>query len=525
VKLIKKMEADQMSNCGSSNNRLLGMKDFLDYLDDPANIKKAMLHGRCQRALKVISTELEGIYVTNIDVECCDDCFLPEPTKGKVEPFRLCDKMISFGHLGTGIFFYFFYLKFLILVLCIVGGMITIPAIMISRHYNTEMMSYCNSNTTKTYPKVCNDFLAKDNDWLYSMNCDNLKFYTLYLNQYDGEIRTNVVDYSFIVFLALLVLFFAKIFFVIIVDAIDNEIDMLNITPADYTLMVSNIPMTIRTKEAIIEEYISIPNPAGKNGIDSRIKPIELNMTYKIADYVKTKNEFLRLQKITKKCELKKKTIYNRCCQKGISIIHLKTKLDEISKRLNNYLHDIDNPEKKLFTGVVFATFNTSKEYNLFLDQFPRTYFHYAIALIKYLFARFLCRCICDAKKINKLHHKLTLRVVPAPEPTDVLWENLEVNFLEGVIRTLICYLITFILLGISFAIILGLNIYQTDLPEDSSDFDKYAISTGISLIITIVNTLVVLSMNVLTDYERKVSVSVKYLSNSLKLQMVSQKF
>jgi hypothetical protein len=36
---------------------------FLDYLDDPADLEKASMHGRCQKAYKIMSPELEGIFV------------------------------------------------------------------------------------------------------------------------------------------------------------------------------------------------------------------------------------------------------------------------------------------------------------------------------------------------------------------------------------------------------------------------------------------------------------------------------
>jgi hypothetical protein len=35
-------------------------KIFLDYLDEPADIEKAIMHGRCQKSNKIISSELDG---------------------------------------------------------------------------------------------------------------------------------------------------------------------------------------------------------------------------------------------------------------------------------------------------------------------------------------------------------------------------------------------------------------------------------------------------------------------------------
>ena len=38
-------------------------KMILDSLDDPADINKAMMHGRCQKAYKILTADLEGILI------------------------------------------------------------------------------------------------------------------------------------------------------------------------------------------------------------------------------------------------------------------------------------------------------------------------------------------------------------------------------------------------------------------------------------------------------------------------------
>jgi hypothetical protein len=56
----------EVNNNNSNNNdqylkyESTSLKKFLDYLDDPADIQLAIMHGRCQRAYKILTNDLEG---------------------------------------------------------------------------------------------------------------------------------------------------------------------------------------------------------------------------------------------------------------------------------------------------------------------------------------------------------------------------------------------------------------------------------------------------------------------------------
>jgi hypothetical protein len=411
-------------------------------------------------------------------------------------------------------------MKYLIFMLIVLGGMVSAPTMYISNSYNIQMTSFCNKTEAIQYKTICQDFLLKDLGWQFNMNCETLKYYIRLLSFPENErFNTNAVNYSFIIFLAIVVIVLAKYLFVVIVDSLDLEIDMLNITPSDYTLMISNIPQNVVHKDTIVDEYITIRTQ--RKGYITDIKPIEVNLTYKIADFVKTKNEYLNLKKIIKTCELKKVSHYRPMCGRAIPVAILKLKLDVISKKLNDYLSNIDNPEKGLFTGVLFATFNSIKEYDDYIAQYPNSIFRYIMVLFQYIFARFICCCLYGKRRLKKLENRLFLRVQPAPEPSDILWENLEVSRCEGFMRVLIVYFILFCILGCSFGIIIGLNKAQYLAKELAGGRINTGISVSISVTITIINFINVRLINQLTNYERKVSISIKYLTNSVKLQMV----
>jgi hypothetical protein len=495
-------------------------KNFEDQLDKPADLNLAIMHGRCQKAYKILTSDLGGKIKFNIDVEYCDDCLLPEYTKGKVEPFSLFEHIKNFGHLGPGIYFYFYYLKFLIITLAIAGVMFSIPTMYAAKNYNSQLKNFCNSGAVITNTTTCHDFSIKKSEWHHSLNFDNLKYFTRYYPS-DGKFTDGLVDYGFIVFLTIVVLLVIKYIFVIIVDALDLELDYLNITPSDYSLMISNVPKDIHSKEAIIDNVLTIPNKVGDETFDVNVKPIDINITYKIADYDKIKEQYLKIKKIIRQCELKKQVTYKPWFRKAVKLEDLKAQLDSLAIKLNEYQLDFENPDKKLNTGVVFAVFNSIKEYEAFLSFFPTSFLTYCIVLVQYIFAKFLCGFCCDEKKVKKLRRRLLLRVSPAPEPTDILWANLDISFIESVARTLICYFITVLMLGGSFVIILTLNVYQKR-NKDNPKPSKVPINLIISIIINIINYFAVRTINKLTDYEKKSSLSRKYLSNSIKLQLVN---
>lgn len=58
-----------------------------------------------------------------------------------------------------------------------------------------------------------------------------------------------------------------------------------------------------------------------------------------------------------------------------------------------------------------------------------------------------------------------------AAEPTDIFWENFSVVTIQRVKYSVLTYLITGFLLGISFSINLFSAITQKDLEESSSKF------------------------------------------------------
>lgn len=76
------------------------------------------------------------------------------------------------------------------------------------------------------------------------------------------------------------------------------------------------------------------------------------------------------------------------------------------------------------------------------------------------------------------------MKIERAPEPEDIIWTNLAVPLGEVIKRKVITYTATFILLGISFAIVYGLSVAQINSSGNS------ILSLVISIFISLVNII-----------------------------------
>ncbi len=191
------------------------------------------------------------------------------------------------------------------------------------------------------------------------------------------------------------------------------------------------------------------------------------------------------------------------CRKKVVTRNEIILKMKELRQNIKKFLEDIDKLENKnLLNGVVFATFNTNKEYNDYLEQFPSSFFSKVSFNIYYLFAVYLFRCAFSAKARENLRKKIKLRVERAPEPQDIIWENLQYTGMERVKRTCYVYFISILLTGVSFGIVFGLNYLQSSTRTVLDNiYLRYGLSIVISVIISVINYLITYIMTSLSMY------------------------
>ena len=202
------------------------------------------------------------------------------------------------------------------------------------------------------------------------------------------------------------------------------------------------------------------------------------------------------------------------CYDSGIPLSQIQQEKSDIEKDIINLMKASEDINQDNFAGVAFVSFNTLKEQEDFLSQFPSNIFSYFIKYIKDLKYIF---CFCCFKK--KL--KTNLDAVTAPEPEDVIYENLEYSYIEGNFRTFIVYIISIVLIGICFGIFIGINMLM-DYVNDK------AIHPIMTYIISLLNTCVSSGLNFafqmildfLTKMEKQYTMTEYYRSYSVKLTL-----
>lgn len=282
---------------------------------------------------------------------------------------------------------------------------------------------------------------------------------------------------------------------------------------------------------AFIENNICI----GPNKEKYRVE--QLNICYKLSDFMKLeenlhlintqiiktknhpyqikKNDELGLEGNQRKYFGSFLSGYNlfwfNCCEKGIELSKLEEEKEKIEDNIGKLIISEDINENN-FAGVTFVSFNTLKEQEEFLSQFPSNIISYFLKIIwdlKYIF------CFCCLKKDLKAN----INVIAAPAPEDVIYENIEYTSMQKTLRTIIVYIISILLIGICFGIFIGLNILQEYLNSKAIHIIlSYVISLLNTCVSSILNTSFQMILDFLTKMEKQYTMTEYYRSYSLKL-------
>ena len=209
------------------------------------------------------------------------------------------------------------------------------------------------------------------------------------------------------------------------------------------------------------------------------------------------------------------------CCERYHVLSDIIDEKSELEKKLKALLEETKTLTKKNFSGVIFVTFNTIEEHENFLKPFPKNFIMTIFINIKNL-KYFLCCCFINKNKRKNFFLKRNITVDAAPEPEDVIFENLQCSSCERFVRTLFIYIFSLIIIAICFVVILFLNYFQTKRNKKNGDSPvvKYGLSIAISLVISILNAIFLYILESLTKKERQISMTNFYLSFSIKLTL-----
>lgn len=359
--------------------------------------------------------------------------------------------------------------------------------------------------------------------------------------------NSDYVNYILLNFLLIIVLIIVSNITLLLVNNLILECDIGHTTPEDFCLLIGNLPLDFAKEGFDKDSFIKVNN----------ILPVDINYTYKLTDFYKKqkklnnlRKKLVNIEKYIVKNYNKEKTTLNTLyhevntnsnildiVKKNDKYVKVKLEYDKINKDLKKQINKTNNNKQDNFSGTIIATFNTIEESDKYLINFPNSFISNLYNRIKILFNR------CKKSKIysdnidnnnNNTYYRniKCLEVKRAPNPYDIIWENLEYTSKQRKIRRATVFLISFVILIISFLIILGLNYIQNNLSYlntkfnfdiKTDNFEKYQfiISIVISLIILTINFIFKKILFMLTLEEKSISTTNFNINYSIKLSLI----
>jgi hypothetical protein len=127
------------------------------------------------------------------------------------------------------------------------------------------------------------------------------------------------------------------------------------------------------------------------------------------------------------------------------------------SDQLINLMDSILDGNDQSSLGQVYITFETKEMAEIFRKNFKKKSKFFDFEEDSLLRGNIVGEIMMLAKYLEHLASKKVLEVVKAPKPTDIIWENVGVDFKTRFKWTIISFSLTVLFLGISFSIAVGM--------------------------------------------------------------------
>ena len=206
-------------------------------------------------------------------------------------------------------------------------------------------------------------------------------------------------------------------------------------------------------------------------------------------------------------------------CERTKKLSDIIDEKKEVEKQINQLLEEAKEINMEKFAGAVIISFNTIKEKEEFMSHIPNSLFIKLLKIIGKL-RYFFCFCCIDKIDNSKFVMKnLKINIEDAPNPEDIIFENLEFTQQSKVYRVVGINMISLLLIAIGFGIILGFK--QLQIIVNKKDYNQiilYIISLCIAIVCSIINIIFEEILDMLTKHEKQSSITNYYLSYSIKL-------
>ena len=335
------------------------------------------------------------------------------------EQFPLCCNLEDLAFLGCAYPFLFYYIKQVLFILCaffFIGG-----------SFNLLIVNWnCNSNCVK----------------FFGFGILNL-----------GNLNTQVTGLTWlstlVSILMLIFMFYIKPKFF---EAMKHYNDTV-VSITSYTIMVQNLPKEA-SKEEVCDYFFNL----------TKQKIVKINFAYNIEKYKDNFNRKLRnCSKITENNEklqmfkgIEANKELNSDLNKGLIDLDIEETVCALQQETEDLIQENSEIEEKLqeferlcegsqspeFTGTAFVTFKSQLPVKVLVDQWGVTYMKNIQFL---LFGR------CSNPYLR--FKKKTILIHTAPDPTDLIWENLDFSFMRDFFNYILLYFVSALILVLSFYI------------------------------------------------------------------------
>ena len=382
----------------------------------------------------------------------------------------ICTSTTGMAPLGFAVPFFFRYIKIIIMAVMYLFIVYCCYKLGIAGSQN-----YCRYNSNEPVREDCGAA------WKFHLSQGNT----------DPKAPNNVFERVLFVasFVGMVLL---RIFYQYRFRTLDQRLDKDTVDITDYTVMVYNLPQN--AQDSWVETFFktSFKNPETGAYVDIQVATI--NFLYQDYEDTLQKGEDLR-----KQLDNYRKTFDVK--DHG-QIEEMKEKFNEDLDTLNEQItrfYDQENEGadiKPRFTGIAYVTLEKEEHADLIkkhyvLTGFTKTIYH----LLGYI-PKPILKCLSAKVRHEFRSDSFIFLDVPKP-PEDIIWENMGRGQMNNLTRKILSFIGTICILTVTFAILVGLKVWQ------SNSGSAIWVSIVFTIVIKIVNAVAMAFNRWFIDFEK----------------------
>jgi len=424
---------------------------------------------------------------------CCNKAY-------KTRKYNICDDPKRFAGHGFGISLYYMMMRYLLYIcgvlflLC--GGL---------------MVMYVNGGISEW--TIGTDIEVPEEDRVAYPNYEET-----FANAWSiGRIAYNDVSTALLIGGAgtIFIFYFTWVQLNTLLNSYDTRLNVDNLTPADYTVSLTGVPANEMTEQEIKDEFLRNlnGNPELLESTKRRIEVFKIIPAYHSSEYEKLRKRLSELRvkkhvienhrtKMKEKNENLTTAELMAMYPKGYEKCNYKEICQEFSE-IRRRITALTQPGQLRKLEQLFVSF-THTVANDVVDNYKTDFLRYMFGMAKY-------------KMKNK-----KVYISEAPEPEDVMWENLGYTSLQRTCRVILNGFITLVMMCVCLVANIFIARASQKYGEDNEGSSVILILFNIllSLITMIINSALSFAIPKLTVYERHGSQTGYYCSVAIKLSL-----